>query len=378
MLAQSLHRNPPRMTTKGSGMRGRAIRIGLVTVLAIALAACGSSAKAPSQSASGDTSGARGKIGLSEFFLKDLGQSEIKKSFEQAAKGAGYSVITTDANNDPGQQLADVENLISQNVKAIAINPVDSAAIVPGIEKAVAAGIKVFTIDRVPTGGKVSLTVRTDNATLGKLAGQRVAELLKAKSGSESGNVLQITGDLTSTNAQDRESGFDAVMKQYPDIKVITREAKGWDPQKGADIAQQIIGAGSPKIDAVYFHSDFTGAGIVPAMAQAGQTPVGEKNHIIVVGIDGSTQGLGWVKSGDLDAEVSQPLSDFGSVVFKYGIVPILAGKTLQAGAVPEEGAIWSPATLVTTTQPGPVILLAPSLVTRDNVGDARLWGNQK
>lgn len=359
-------------------MRGRGIRLGVVTVLAIALAACGSSAKAPSQSASGDTSGARGKIGLSEFFLKDLGQSEIKKTFEQAAKGAGYSVITTDANNDPGQQLADVENLIGQNVKAIAINPVDSAAIVPGIEKAVAAGIKVFTIDRVPTGGKVSLTVRTDNATLGKLAGQRVAKLLKAKSGSESGNVLQITGDLTSTNAQDRKSGFDAVMKQYPDIKVITREAKGWDPQKGADIAQQIISAGSPKIDAVYFHSDFTGAGIVPALAQAGQKPVGEKNHIIVVGIDGSTQGLGWVKSGALDAEVSQPLSDFGSVLFKYGIGPILARKTLQAGAVVEEGAIWSPATLVTTTQPGPVILLAPSLVTKDNVGDARLWGNQK
>ena len=89
------------------------------------------------------------------------------------------------------------------------------------------------------------------------------------------------------------------------------------------------------------------------------------KDHIIVVGIDGTTQSLGWVKSGEIDAEVSQPLSDFGTVVFKYGIVPILAGKPLQAGAVTEGGAIWSPAKLVTDTQPGPVILLAPTLVDK-------------
>lgn len=361
-------------------MRRRIIFSGVAVALVGVLTACSSSAT--SQKSGGDTSGTiasvAGKIGLSEFFLKDLGQSEIQKTFKAAAKGAGYSVVTTDANNDPGQQLADVENLISQGVKAIAINPVDSAAIVPAIEKANAAGIPIFAIDRVPTGGKVALTVRTDNGTLGKVGGQRVAQLLKAKNGSESGNVLQITGDLTSTNAQDRESGFEAVMKQYPDIKVITKEAKGWDPQKGADIAQQIISAGNPKIDAVYFHSDFTGAGIVPALAQAGQKPVGHKDHVIVVGIDGTTQGLGWVKSGEIDAEVSQPLSDFGTVVFKYGIVPILAGKPLQAGAVTEGGAIWSPAKLVTDTQPGPVILLAPTLVDKSNAGDTRLWGNQK
>jgi len=356
----------------------------LAVLLVAALAATGCGSNGKSGGGGGGTTAAKksasagGAVGLSEFFLSDLGQREIKTTFESAADAAGFKVVTTDANNSPEQQLTDVENLLTQQVKAVAINPVDSAAIVPAVKAANARGIPVFTVDRAPTGGKVALTVRTDNRTLGELAGKEMVKLLTARNGGPRGTVLQITGDLSTTNALDRKSGFEEVMKQYPGITLITKEAKGWDPKAGADIARTVVGAGSPKIDGVYFHSEFTGAGIIPALDTLGQKPVGQPGHIIVVGIDGSPDGLKWIREGKLDATVSQPLSDFGKVTFKYGIEPILAGQQLRSGPVVEPGAIWSPAQLDTSTQPGPTILLSPTLVTKQNVGDSRLWGNAK
>lgn len=361
-------------------MRRAVLVLAVLLVAALAATGCGSNGKSGGggTTAAEHNASAGGTVGLSEFFLRDLGQREIKTTFESAAGAAGFTVATTDANNSPEQQLTDVENLLTQHVKAVAINPVDSAAIVPAVKAANARGIPVFTVDRAPTGGKVALTVRTDNRTLGELAGKEMVKLLTARNGGPRGTVLQITGDLSTTNALDRKSGFEAVVKQYPGITLITKEAKGWDPKAGADIARTIVGAGSPKIDAVYFHSEFTGAGIVPALDALGQKPVGQPGHIVVVGIDGSPDGLKWIREGKLDATVSQPLSDFGKVTFKYGIEPILAGRQLRSGPVVEAGAIWSPAQLDTTTQPGPTILLSPTLVTKQNVGDARLWGNAK
>ena len=353
-------------------------RISALLVTGAMLLAAGSAVTAQSPSA---PPAMGGTLGLSEFFLKDLGQQEIKKAFESAATAAGFTTTTTDANGAAQQQLADVENLINLGVKAIVINPVDSAAIVPAVEKANTAGIPVFTIDRVPTGGQVALTVRTDNTALGKAAGEKMVELLTAKNGSPNGVVLEVTGDLASTNAQERQSGFDDVLKAYPDIQLLVKTAKGWDPAAGADIVRAVVSAGDPKIDGVYFHSEYTGAGIVPALDQLGQMPVGDPAHVIVVGIDGSPDGLKWIREGKLDATISQPLSDFGGVVVNYGIIPILAGQTLADGPVVQEGAVWSPSTLVTNaagTTPDANILMSPTVVTTDNVDDPRLWGNSK
>lgn len=315
------------------------------------------------------------KLGLSEFFLKDLGQQAIEKTFERAATAAGFKTVVTDANGSAAKQLTDVEDLISAGVKAVVINPVDSAAVVPAIERANAEKVPVFTVDRAPTGGKVALTVRADNKELGRLAGEEMVRLLKGKFGSPKGTVLEVTGDLATTNALDREAGFDKVIKQYSGIRLTVKEAKGWDPAKGADIVRTIVSTAS--VDGVYFHSEYTGAGIIPALDQLSQTPVGNPKHIFVVGIDGTPDGLKWIREGKLDATVSQPLSDFGSVVIKYGVIPILGGKTLHSGSVTQSGAIWSPASLNASAQPGPVILLAPTLVAKPNVNDQRLWGNQ-
>ena len=60
----------------------------------------------------------------------------------------GYKVTSLDAQNRADLQLNQLEDVINTKPDAIIMNAVDFDAIVPGIEKARAAGIKVLNFDR--------------------------------------------------------------------------------------------------------------------------------------------------------------------------------------------------------------------------------------
>src|SRR5688572_12139051 len=65
---------------------------------------------------------------------------------DQAAK-AGCQVATADAQNDMGKQIGDVEDMVSKGVNLLIINAADPQGLVPAINAAAAAGVKVVAID---------------------------------------------------------------------------------------------------------------------------------------------------------------------------------------------------------------------------------------
>ena len=72
--------------------------------------------------------------------------------------------------------IAHIENMITQQVKAIAITPT-SPNVQGALDKAVKAGIKVILVDNdIPGWSGKSSVVATDNLAGGKLAGQWLAE----------------------------------------------------------------------------------------------------------------------------------------------------------------------------------------------------------
>jgi ABC-type sugar transport system substrate-binding protein len=289
------------------------------------------------------------------------------------AAGMGWKTVTTNANGDVQKQINDIDNLITLGVKAIVSVPQDSAAVVPGIEAANAAGIPFFTIDRSAFGGDVALTILADNYLAGQQAGEAMVELLTEKYGEPKGKVLELQGDLGTNVAQLRGQGFDDVIAQYPDITLYQVHTK-WDPTVGADAVQDYL-VSDPDLDGVYFHSEYTGAGVVAALEQSDRLkPVGDPDHLIMTGIDGSPDALGWIRDGYMDMTASQPLYDFGIVMARF-IDDVLADEEIQPGTVEEPGALWSPAE-IREGEYGMECLLATTAVTKDNVDDPGLWGN--
>ena len=70
---------------------------------------------------------------------------------QSLASGQVSEVIAISRNGGPTEQIQDLQNLISQGVNAIIINPSDREQLNPVIEEAIAQGIVVVAVDQAVT-----------------------------------------------------------------------------------------------------------------------------------------------------------------------------------------------------------------------------------
>lgn len=302
------------------------------------------------------------------------GQLYIQTSLVDNAQAKTWGVVTTNANADPQKQNNDIDYLISLGVKAIVTVPEDSAGICAAVEKARAAKIPFYTIDRSPAGCKINMTVLSDNRLAGQQAAQVMVDELKKRYGAPKGKVLEITGNLSQNVGQLRRDGFHDVVDKYKDITVI-QKVGDWDAAKGQQIAIDVLSA-NPDLDGIYIHSDNVyGPGTKAAMDQLGRFHKrGENGHIILTGVDGGPWILEAILDGVADGAGSQPVSDFGIVV--NWIEQELKGKPVGEGEITQAGAPWSPAHVKKNPDGTMELFLATTKVTADNIRSPATWTN--
>ncbi len=252
------------------------------------------------------------KVGLSVATLANpFFQGMSKGVVMGVAKYPDLTLINTSANGDANQQATQVLDLINQGVAALILNPINADAIVPVVKQANKKGIPVFTLDRGAACGKCQVNfLETDNVALGKEGIDFIAQKLKQRYGSVRGNIVDLEGLRGTTAGDEREQGFsdefDALAKANPGLKLIARQAADFDADKGFNIMTQLLAANG-QIDAVFNGNDDNAVGAMRAIKQANRFhPIGDKNHIIIVGIDGTEQGLTAIRNGQMDATLSQ------------------------------------------------------------------------
>jgi len=304
------------------------------------------------------------------------GQVNIQETLLRYAQKKGWQVVLTNSNGDAQKQNDDIDQLISQGVDAIVSVPQDSAGICAGAEKAKAANIPFFTIDRSPTGCAITMTLLSDNRLAGQQSGQALVDFLTKKNGSAKGKVLEITGDLGQNVGQLRRDGFHDIVDKNKDITVIQKVGK-WDAQLGAEIVRDVL-TSTPDLDAIYMHSDavYMSGTIAELKAANKLFKRDEKGHIFLAGVDGSPSGVQAIKDGWADQSSNQPIPDFGRVV--DFIDKVLKGEKLTEGVYTVEGALWSPAQMKLNGDGSLEAFLKTTSVTIDNANDAGLWANFK
>lgn len=300
--------------------------------------------------------------------------SAIKNSIDKRAEEKSWKTIHFTAGVNAEKQLDQMENLIALGVDVILITPIDAKSIGVGVRKAVEAGIPVYGVDRSTVGTPLSMTVQADNEMGGRQAAEGAVAFLKKKYGEPKGKVLELQGDMASSVAQMRNKGFIEYMADYPKIKIISKPTE-WDQDKFYKNTLDVLG--SQQVDAIFSHTDVIGTTpILSALNQLGKKfKAGEDAHIWYGAIDGSPTGLSAVREGWQDASYSQPCTDSG-LILDFVEKEILKKETIKTGPYIEEGALWSPARIF-EAENGLMMLLATTVVTKENVDDTRLWGNQ-
>ncbi|MEP6660359.1 MAG: substrate-binding domain-containing protein [Acidimicrobiales bacterium] len=273
----------------------------LVLALAAITAACGSSSKgtsatsASSVATGGSTSAAAGAgnyvIGVSNTLAGNGWREEMICAVKAQALASGRvsKVIAISKNGGPTEQIQDLQNLISQGVNAIVVNPSDREKLNPVIEDAAKKGIVVVAVDQAVTAPSAYVATN-DQVAYGRLGAQYLADAIGGK-----GSVLYMRGIDGVPADSDRDKGFKEVMAKYPDIK--TKEVfSGWDFTKGGDEAVQELTAAN--YDGIWTSGiDFT---VVNAFATAKKSPVP------VIGAD-NNEFLNQLLQGQPGAAVTNP-----------------------------------------------------------------------
>jgi ABC-type sugar transport system substrate-binding protein len=347
---------------------GKLARTSAIAALgaALVLTASACSTFSSGGSSGGSGSSGTGKVGYSESFLTDPFQVQLVKQISQQAKKQGVDVLpATNANNDPGKQSTDIQTLLGEGVKGLILAPIDSDAISPAISQANAKNVPVVTVDKGPSAGhaKAFMIVRANNVQMGQEACQAMGKALGGK-----GTVLNLQGDLSDINGQDRSNGFTKCMsKTFPSIKVISKPMK-WDTEQCGTQTQTVVS--TTHIDGLFEASESVCLNSVEhALKSAGKlVPRGKPGHIYTAAIDGTPPGLAAVRSGLLDVDVSQPLNLYAQYAVYY-VKAAMAGKTFKPGPDGHGGSIVKFGNSL-------MDLLPPSPVTAANANDKTLWGN--
>ncbi|MFT3873572.1 MAG: sugar ABC transporter substrate-binding protein [Nocardioides sp.] len=333
--------------------------VGIAGALSLTLAGCGGSADGTS-GGSGST-----QVGYSAPFLSAQFEVVLQDTVLQQAKDSSLDFLSpTNADSDSGQQITDVANLISAGAKGLIVVANDSKAIIPALDQAKSANVPVVAIDIGPDGGHVAAIVRADNVGMGEMACKAMADAIGGE-----GKVLSLMGAETSINGRERSQGFhDCITQNYPNITLIERPTD-WDPTKQANALQTVLAA-NPDLKGVFQQSDYALSPTLNVLKTAGRdAKVGEDGHIFDISIDGTPQALDLVRQGVLDAAISQPLGGYAKYGLQY-LQDALAGKEIPLGPTDHDSK-------VVEFNGNPMDLLPAVLVTKDNVDDSSLWGNQ-
>ncbi len=261
------------------------------------------------------------------------------KSMEAGARAAGKDlgaeIIWKGAlkESDRAQQIAIVEQFVTQGVSAIVLAPLDDTALLRPVQAAAAKKIPVVIIDSALKGeaGKDFISfVATNNKTGGKMGGEQLAKLLGGK-----GKVVLLRYLEGSASTVEREAGFLEAMGANPDIKVIVDNRYGGATAGDAKTAAMSMVDKLKEADGIFCPNESTTFGMLLALRQCNLA-----GKVKFVGFDTSPPLLEGLEKGEILALVAQNPTKMGYEGVKTAI------RFLKGEKVPE--AIDSGAALVT------------------------------
>ena len=195
---------------------------------------------------------------------------------------------------DPKAEREALQEAAQKKPTGILLAVTDPALLKDDIDKAIAAGIPVITLDSDAPGSKRLFFIGTNNYQAGLIGGQRLAQELKGK-----GNVVVFTMP-EQRNMQDRLRGYRDALERQSGIKVTRVVDIQGDPRIAFDTTTQIVGKERDKVDA-----------FVCLEAQSGKEVAGVLNsyHVtgkVVMAMDTDPETLDWIQKGMIAGTIAQ------------------------------------------------------------------------
>lgn len=305
----------------------KATAVGAVLALSLTATACN---RGPDAGAGGE--GGTVVMALSTqtnpFFV------QVRDGAQAKADELGVDLQVQDASDDAATQLNQLNTAQTTGADVVIVNPTDSDAVTPAVQNLNNADIPVVAVDRAVNGAEVASFVSSDNVAGGRQAADALAQEI-----GEEGEVLVLQGIPGSSASRDRGQGFEEGLEAYPDVSVAAKQTANFDRAEALNVATNLLQA-NPDVSAIFAENDEMALGAIEALGgRAGE-------DVVVVGFDGTEDGLAAIESGTLHATIAQQPGELGAL------------------------AVEQAHTIITGGEPEAEVPVEVITVTSDNVGD--------
>ena len=261
--------------------------------------------------------------GTTHEFWKSIHAGSNKAAQELSAQGAPVEIIWKGPlrEDDREQQIQVVEGFTSQGVSGIVLAPLDSRALVRPVEEAQRAGVPTVIIDSALESNAVVSFVATDNRKGGRLAADRMGELLGGK-----GKIIVLRYQEGSASTQDREDGFIEELKsKYPGVEIVSSDQYAGATRDTAKRASEnLLNRFGDEVQGVFTPNESSTAGMLLALQD-----IGKAGKITFVGFDASEAFIEAMRQKQLHGIVVQNPFNMGYLGVKT-MVDHLRGSTVE------------------------------------------------
>lgn len=304
------------------------LSLGLATVAL--LAGCTGGSGDSGSSATGPD-GKKIVVGFSQIGAESDWRKANSQSIKDEAEKRGIQLQFSDGQQKQERQIQAVRSFITQGVDVIILAPVVETGWEPVLKEAKDAGIPVIVSDRrpdVPDDYYVTF-VGSDFIEEGRRAARWLAGATDGKA-----VIAELTGTVGSAPANDRKKGFEEVLRDHPDMKVVFSQTGDFTRANGKQVMEALLKSPEGKnITALYAHNDDMALGAIQAIEEAGLRPGVD---ILIVSIDGVKAAFEAMVAGKLNCTVEcNPL--LGPQLFD-AVEAILAGQSVSKRIETEEG----------------------------------------
>jgi simple sugar transport system substrate-binding protein/ribose transport system substrate-binding protein len=366
-------------------VRKRLLAAAALAAAGLLAAACSSSSSSGASAGSGTGSSASGqyKIGVDLTYNNTAFWAAYINYEQQYAQQMHVSLLgPLLANASASLQNQQIEQLVNEGAQAIIVNPETATSLGPAISYATAHHVQLISVDTIVGVGRVYMVVRASNTLYGQDACAYISSTVK------SGDVLDLEGDLTSSNGADRTNAFDSCMSANdPGVKIL-KDPTVWNDSTAVTDAQNAINAYGSQLKAIYSQWSSPDTGVIPLLKSKGL-----QGKVALISDDGVPFEMCDIGNGSVSASQSQPANLYAQYALTYA-VDAAKGVQLKAGQ-PGGGApalqnvtyqgdtnladpIVAPfvtKSAATLSLSSPVDGLPGSLMTTP-VSDQTLWGN--
>ena len=217
---------------------GMVRRLGALAAAAALVAACSSSGTSAPGGSKTFTIGYSNGGAVGNGFREEQ-VCTAKAQTKMYPEITGLTVIHR--NTDAAGQLSDIRDLIAKNVNAIVFNPNDPDALNPALAEAHAKGIITVSVDAYVTDPN-TWNLYNNQVKYAELGAKWLFDQMGG-----TGTVWYTRGLAGHPADSDRDIGFQTVLKQYPNIKVVPTNSgvfTGWDPATTTNLTNDFISSG--------------------------------------------------------------------------------------------------------------------------------------